>query len=211
MKHATLAAEPRAILGKGVAKLRRAGKLPANIYGHNVQSTAITLDAHDFALLYRHLLPTTVIDLRLDGQTRPVLLSRATVDPRSGLVNHVEFKQVNIHERVHASVSVIGVGKAPAVTQEGGVLLQALDAIEVSALPDELPPSIEVDLSALVDVHAAIYVRDLKLDSSRVQVLTPADEVVFRVTASHAPREEVAEAEVEQPAEAAEIAETSKE
>ncbi len=91
------------------------------------------------------------------------------------------------------------------------MLLQALDAIEVSALPDELPPSIEVDLSALVDVHAAIYVRDLKLDSSRVQVLTPADEVVFRVTASHAPREEVAEAEVEQPAEAVETAETSKE
>jgi large subunit ribosomal protein L25 len=199
MKHATLAAEPRVILGKSVAKLRRAGKLPANIFGHNVQSTAITLDAHDFALLYRHLLATTVIDLRVDGQTRPVLLSRATVDPRSGVVNHVEFKQINVHERVHAAVPVIGIGKAPAVTQEGGVLLQALDAIEVSAMPDELPPSIEVDLSALVDVHAAIYVRDLRVDTSKVQILTPADEVVFRVTASHVHREEA-----EEPAEASE-------
>ena len=69
---------------KGGARLRRAGKLPANIYGHNVESTAITLDAHDFGLLYRHVLPTTIIDLRVDGQTRPVLLAKASASPRTG-------------------------------------------------------------------------------------------------------------------------------
>jgi len=112
MKHANLTAEPRTVLGKKVARLRRSGKLPANIYGRNVPSTAITLDAHDFDLLYRHLLPTTVIDLRVDGQMRPVLLAKADVNPRTGRLVHLEFKQVNLREKVQASVPVVGVGRS---------------------------------------------------------------------------------------------------
>ncbi len=182
MKHASLAAEPRTILGKKVARLRRTGKLPANIYGHNVPSRAITLDAHDFGLLYRHLLPTTIIDLRVDGQAHPVLMDRATADPRSGRLIHVEFKQVNLLEKVHATVPVVGVGTPEPVSAGDALLLQSLDVVTVSALPDELPPSIEVDLSVLVDLHSAIHVRDLSYDRSKIEVLTPADDLVFKLT-----------------------------
>lgn len=196
MKHASLTAEPRAILGKKVARLRRAGKLPANIYGHNVQSTAITLDAHDFGLLYRHLLPTTVIDVRVDGQMRPVLLDTASVDPRSGQIIHVALKQVNLLEKVHATVSVAGVGQSEMMARGDGILLQSLNTVEVSALPDELPPGIEVDLSVLVDFHAAIHVRDLPVDRATVEVLTSPDDLVFKLTPPQV-RDEVSEAQVE--------------
>lgn len=201
MKHANLTAEPRTVLGKKVAHLRRAGLLPANIYGHNVQSTAITLDKHDFELLYRHVLPTTVIDLRVDGQSRPVLLAKASVSPRSGQLLHVEFKQVNLSEKVHATVPVVGVGQSELMARGDAILLQSLSTLNVSALPDELPASIEVDLTPLVDLHAAIHVKDLPIDHARVEVLTPGDELVFKLTAPQV-RDEESEEQV-----AAEVAE----
>ena len=181
MKHANLMAEPRTVLGKKVARLRRAGQLPANIYGHNVPSAAIALDAHDFELLYRHLLSTTVIDLRVDGQMRPVLLAKADVDPRTGRLIHVEFKQVNLSEKVHATVPVVGRGQSELMARGEAILLQSLDAIDVSALPDDLPPDVAVDLSALIDYNAAIHVGDLPIDRSRIEVLTPRDELVFKL------------------------------
>jgi len=202
MKHANLTAEPRTVLGKKVARLRRSGKLPANIYGRNVPSTAITLDTHDFELLYRHLLPTTVIDLRVDGQMRPVLLAKADVNPRTGRFVHIEFKQVNLREKVHASVSVVGVGRSELMARGEAILLQSLDAIEVSALPDDLPPNVEVDLAALIDFGAAIHVGDLPLDHSKIDLLTPRDELVFKLTPPQR-REEELEAEAVEEAEGA--------
>ena len=196
MKHAILAAEHREILGKKVRRLRREGKLPANVYGHAVQSAAVTLDAHEFGLLYRHLLPTTVIDLKLNGQVRPVLMAKASVNPRSGELIHVEFKQVNLTEKVSASVAVVGAGKSDLMAQGDAILLQSLDAVLVSALPDELPSEIEVDLSALVDFSASIHVRDLPIDRSKVEILTSGDDLVFKLTTPQI-REEVAEAPVE--------------
>jgi len=202
MKHADLTAEPRTVLGNKVARLRRSGKLPANIYGRNVPSTAITLDTHDFELLYRHLLPTTVIDLRVDGQMRPVLLAKADVNPRTGQLVHIEFKQVNLREKVHASVSVVGVGRSELMSRGEAILLQSLDAIEVSALPDDLPPNVEVDLAALIDFGAAIHVGDLPLDHSKIDLLTPRDELVFKLTPPQR-REEELEAEAVEEAEGA--------
>jgi len=196
MKHATLEAEPRTVLGKKVGRLRRAGKLPANIYGHNVQSTAITLDAHDFGLLYRHLLPTTVIDINVVGQTRPVLLAKATTSPRSGQPIHIEFKQVNLREKVTATVQIVGVGESEMLARGDAVLLQSLDSLQVSALPDDLPPDVEVDLSALVDFDVAIHVGDLMLDRAKVEVLTPRDELVFKLTPPQM-RDEESEEQVE--------------
>lgn len=182
MKHARFTAEPRTVLGKKVSRLRRDGKLPANIYGHNVDSTAITLDAHEFDLLYRHLLPTTVIDMQVGEQRRPVLLAKAVSSPRSGKLIHVEFKQVNLREKVTATVPIIATGTAPLIESGEGILLQSLDAVQVSALPDDLPGSIEVDLAVLVDYDAAVHVKDLGVDKSKVEILTPGDDLVLKLT-----------------------------
>ena len=64
---ATLAAENRDIIGKKVAQLRRAGRLPAVVYGHGVDSTSISVDAHDFEQLRRHSGPNALVDLSVDG------------------------------------------------------------------------------------------------------------------------------------------------
>ena len=64
----TLAAEHREVTGKAVKKLRSAGQLPAVVYGHGVDSTNVTLDAHEFDLLRKHAGPNALIDLSVDGK-----------------------------------------------------------------------------------------------------------------------------------------------
>jgi large subunit ribosomal protein L25 len=95
---------------------------------------------------------------------------------------HIEFKQVNLREKVQASVPVVGVGRSELMARGEAILLQSLDAVAVSALPDDLPPNVEVDLTALVDFNAAIHVGDLPLDHSKIDLLTPRDELVFKLT-----------------------------
>jgi large subunit ribosomal protein L25 len=125
---------------------------------------------------------------------RPVLLAKADVNPRTGRLVHIEFKQVNLREKVQASVPVVGVGRSELMARGEAILLQSLDAVEVSALPDDLPPNVEVDLAALIDFSAAIHVGDLPLDHSKVDLLTPRDELVFKLTPPQR-REEELEAE----------------
>ena len=65
---ATLAAEHRDVTGKKVAGLRHAGKLPAVVYGHGIDSASVSVDAHDFEQLRRHSGPNALVDLSIDGE-----------------------------------------------------------------------------------------------------------------------------------------------
>jgi large subunit ribosomal protein L25 len=98
-----------------------------------------------------------------------------------------------------ADVPFILVGKAPAVEDLGGILLQGLDSIAVEALPADIPPHIEIDISSLTTFDSSVHVRDLVIDP-KVHVLTEGDSVITSV----APPRKVAEAVVEEEAAAAE-------
>ena len=63
-----LAATSRTIIGKGVAHLRKEGRLPAVVFGHGTESEAVSLDAHEFDLLRRHVGASTLVDLSVDGK-----------------------------------------------------------------------------------------------------------------------------------------------
>ncbi len=206
MPNIVLHAEPRTILGKKVAHLRREGHLPANIYGHNIASTAITVNSATFTKLHGKLASTTLLQLELPGEpARPVLVQRATKDPRSGRFLHVEFYQVNLLEKITASVAIVAVGQPEPVTMGTGLLLQTLETVDVSALPGDLPPQIEVDVTSLHDSHEGIFVRDLPVDRTKIEVKTPEDELVFKIVAPQAASSEDVEAE-EAAGEAAETA-----
>ena len=76
---ATLAAEHRDLVGKKVARLRHAGRLPAVVYGHGIDSNSVSIDAHDFEQLRRHSGPNALVDLSIDGaKAQPV---RPDTDP----------------------------------------------------------------------------------------------------------------------------------
>jgi large subunit ribosomal protein L25 len=206
----TLAAQPREITGKAVKKLRSAGRLPAVVYGHGVDSTNVTIDAHEFDLLRKHVGPNALIDLSVDGKKAdPVLIHDVQIHPVNRRALHADLFLVRMTEELTVDVRLVATGESAAVEQLNGTLLHPTEHIRVKALPDHLPQSIEYSIESLVDFDAAIHVRDLSIPDD-VTLLTDPDEVIAKVQAPRIEVEEepvVAEGEEGAEGEAAEGAE----
>ena len=148
---ATLAAEHRELTGKKVARLRHAGRLPAVVYGHGIDSDSVSVDAHEFEQLRRHTGPNALVDLSIDGKkARPVLVSAVQVHPVNRRTLHVDLFLVRMTEELTVDVPLVAIGDAPAVSNLGGTLLHPSESVRVRALPDHLPQSIEYPVEALV-------------------------------------------------------------
>ena len=199
----TLAASPREIVGKKVAGLRRAGQLPAVVYGHGVASSSVTINAHDFDLLRRKAGPNALVDLSVDGRKPdPVLIHDVQVHPVTHRPLHVDLFLVRMTEELTVDVPLVPTGVSPAIENDGGTLLHAIESVRIKALPDHLPQLIEYSIESLADFDAAIHVRDLAIPSD-VTLLTDPDEIVAKVQAPRVEVEEPTAAEVEAEAAAA--------
>jgi large subunit ribosomal protein L25 len=178
----TLAALPRTELGKATGRLRKAGRIPAVVFGHG-ESVSVSVDAHEFELLRRHAGANALIDLQVAGsRTTPVVINGVQLHRVHRTPLHVDLFRVKMTEDMTVDVAVHPVGESVAVTKEGGTLLHAVDHVRVRARPDHLPKFIEADISALVDFDAVIAVRDLRIPAGATILNDPA-EVIFRVLA----------------------------
>jgi large subunit ribosomal protein L25 len=208
MADLVLTAQPRTVLGKKVAVLRRQGITPANVYGHNVASAAIQADAHDLNLLVRRAGRTALIQLSVEGEREPraVLVRDLQRKPTDGALLHVDFLQVSMREKLTVTVPIQMTGHAPVVDTTNTVVFQNLEHVQVECLPGDIPQHLEADVSVLTDISASLHVRDLMV-SPTVTILTDPDIVVVTVTQKTAQAEveaEEAAAEAEAEAQAAE-------
>ncbi len=186
----TLAAEHRTVTGKAVHRLRKAGSLPAVVYGQGGESDNVTIDAHEFELLRKHSGPNTLVDLAVDGQkARPVLINQVQVHPVTRRPLHADLFLVRMTEELTVDVPLVATGESLAITQLGGTLLHQTETVRVKALPDHLPQSIEYSIESLVDFDAALHVRDLIVPSD-VTLLTDPEEVIAKVQAPRVEAEE---------------------
>ena len=193
----TLAATNRDVLGKRVAHLRRAGQLPAVVFGHGVPSQPLSLDSHEFELLQRRIGQNVLVDLSVDGKKpTPVLVQSVQRDPVYRRMLHVDLFAVRMTEELTVDVPLAMVGESYAVDKLGGTLLHILESVKVKALPDRLPQSIEVQIDGLVDFEATVHVRDLTIPPE-VTLLTDLDEIVARVQQPRIEEEPVVAAEEE--------------
>ena len=207
---------PREVLGKKVSRLRREGVIPANVYGHGLDSVAIQVPKDQLVHVMRTAGRNEIVYLRLDGdEPRPTFLRQVQRNPVTDAILHADFYQISLREKVRMEVAVSLVGTAPAEQTYGGTLLHSLDRISVEGLPTDIPSVIEVDVSGLEEIDAAIHVGELKVPEG-ITVLTDAEQVVAKVAP---PQVEKVEEEVEAVAaegeapegEAAEAAEESRE
>jgi large subunit ribosomal protein L25 len=180
MKRPILQAEERKVLGKQVKKLRREGLLPANVYGRNLSSIALQVKFADFDAVFKEVGETGLVDLQVNGQTKPVLVKNLQMNYQNRTPLHVDFYQVNLKEKVKTMVPVVLVGEAKAVTDNVGMLLQTLSEVEVEALPDRLPENVEVPVEHLAALDEQITVEDLKA-AEGVTILTDPSQVVAKI------------------------------
>jgi len=180
---ATLSAEHREVIGKKVALMRQAGRLPAVVYGHGVDSNPISIDAHDFELLRRRSGPNALVDLSIDGdKARPVIVQTIQVHPVNRRTLHVDLFVVRMTEELTVDVPLTATDESTAVSLHGGTLLHPIESVRVRALPDHLPQSIEYSIASLTDFDMTIHVRDLVVPVD-VTLLTDGDEIIARVQA----------------------------
>ncbi len=198
MDKVVLKATKRDVSGKQVNALRRAGKLPAVIYGRRTEPVNISLDSHEAGLALSKVGSSSLITVEVDGTEYPVLVRERQRDYIKNRLIHVDFLAVSLTEKIRAEVRIELTGVSLAVKDFDAVLVTGLHTLTVECLPADLPDHVTVDIAPLVKVGDSIHVRDVSL-GDKVQVLDDPDEMIVNAT--------YAKVEVEAPtAEAAEAA-----
>lgn len=178
-----IVASSRQVLGKQVDKLRKAGKIPAVLYGHNIASLPLELDRKQAAELYAKSGENTLVELSIDGQSpKTVLVHDTQHHYLKGDLEHVDFYEVKMTEKIRARIPLVFKGEAKAVKDLGGVLVKNLTELEVESLPADLPAAFEVDISKLNSFEDAVLVADIAVDSQKVKVLAKPEEILAKVT-----------------------------
>ena len=181
----TLAAEHREVTGKAVNRLRKAGLLPAVVYGHGVDSTNLTVDAHEFDLLRKHVGPNALIDLSVDGKKADPGPHPGRPDPPGQPPPAARGPVPRPHDRgADGRRAARGDRRCrmPSI-QLNGTLLHPTESVRVRALPDHLPQSIEYSVESLVDFDVASTCSDLTIPSD-VTLLNDPDEIIAKVQAA---------------------------
>jgi large subunit ribosomal protein L25 len=181
MDQMILKAEPRSVTGKKVGRLRRAGLLPAVVYGPDSQPVAIQLNAREATRVIRRIVGTQLVELVVDGQSREVLVHELQRDPIRGDYLHVDFYAPDMSRPFRVAIPILLTGSSFAVTGHSGVLVRGITDLAIECLPSDLIPSISVDIGAIKEIGQAIFVRDVQVPDT-VKVLSDPDEMVARVT-----------------------------
>ena len=209
MEKVVLKATKRDVLGKKVGALRRQGKLPAVLYGHRIETTAIMLDAHEGAQTLSRLTSSSLVTIDLDGKEYLALVKEKQRDFIKNRLLHLDFQVVSLTEKMSAKVGIELTGTAPAVKDFNAVIHTVLTEMEVECMPQDLPERIVVDISGLAEIGDGVRVRDVVL-SDKVEILDDPEEIIV-VAAATRKEKIIEEAPVEEEAAPEEIERGKKE
>jgi len=188
--------EPRTVVGKTVARLRRSGVLPASIYGRGLESVAVQLPyvvARDLMNSHGY---NSLINLQVEGEgkTRPVVVKQVAQNPVTRELWHLDFYQVDLSRKISGPVTVHFTGESPAVNDMNGVLVIHADTVVVEALPADMPESLEVSLESLAEFDTYLFAKDIKTGAG-VEIMSDPEFMLAAVTRPRIASEAEEEAE----------------
>ena len=164
----TLNAQKRDDKGKGAArKLRQQGRVPAVLYGRELDSVHLSVDAHEVEHLFHSIsVDNTIVKLAVDGDSEPyeTLILEIQTHPWRASLLHIDFLRIQKGVAVDVDVPLRLLGVPLGVKSEGGVLEQVIHDIPVRCIPSKIPAAIEVDVSEL-NLNEALHVSDIALEA----------------------------------------------
>jgi len=175
---------------------REAGMVPAVMYGAKEDTTPISVSGKEFGKALKEAGESTVITLDTPKGKKSALIHDVQFDPIKSTPLHADFYIIEEGKEVEVDTPLEFVGVSPAVKELGGTLVKVLHELSIKGMPAKLPHSIEVDISALVDIESHISAKDITLPEG-ITLMNSADEIIASIS--------VAKEEAEEPTEEADI------
>jgi large subunit ribosomal protein L25 len=174
-----ITAEPRTEFGKGGARrTRRAGNVPAVLYGHGTDPRHISLPTRAFESALRTDGANVLLELELGDGTELALPKSIQRDPVRGIIEHIDLILVRRGERMNVEIVINIVGEVV----PGGLLDQSLTTLAVTAEATNIPSSVDVSVEGLA-VGASVHAGDIELPTG-VEISGEADQVVIHIVAA---------------------------
>ncbi len=197
MSDLKLDAQPRTLTGRKVRQLRSQGLVPVVVYGKRQKPMNLQVQARSLERVLHQGGTSQLVQVQVEGgESLNVLIREVQRHPVNHQYLHADFYAVNMAEKQQVEVPVVAVGR-PESLATGLMMLQALDSVEVEALPADIPASIEVDVTGLA-LDEPITVADLPRLPG-VEYLHDPEEVVFTMITTRVEEEEEVVEEAAEP------------
>ncbi|HNW71716.1 MAG TPA: 50S ribosomal protein L25 [Candidatus Paceibacterota bacterium] len=171
--------------------LRKAGELPAVLYGAGTESTPITVSLVEFKKVWHKAGESSTVKITAGKTVVDTLIHEVQQDPVSDEPIHVDFLVIDMNKKIKVEVPLEFIGESSVVKSGLGTLVKVLYEVEVEALPKDLPHVFNIDISKLVELNSQILVSDIVLPKG-VTMITKETEVIAAVTEQKEEKEEVA-------------------
>lgn len=162
-----------------ITKLKKSGAIPGVVYGYQMESTPISLDARVFAKVLADMGSNSVFQLEVDGKKVNAVLTEVQRCALKGHIKHVDFKSINMSEALEVDVPITVVGDAIGIAQ-GGFLMQPNREVRIKVSPANIPETIEVDVSN-VAIGTSLYVSDIR-NKFPFEILNEDDYTIVTIT-----------------------------
>jgi large subunit ribosomal protein L25 len=183
--------------------LRRAGRIPAILYGRNTDPVMLSVSANDMETIFKDgSVGQSIINLNIDSgkKTHPSMIKELQTDPLSQDLLHIDFYEISMDRKLKVNVPVSTTGKSVGV-EMGGMLQIIRRELEVYCLPNAIPQEIVIDITDL-DIGNSVHVEDINLEGD-VEIPHDVDFTILTILSpKKAEEEEIGEEEGEEVAEA---------
>ena len=160
----TLKLDEREAHGKKVRALRRQGLTPGVVYGPGMNPVSVQADSVTISKVYHTAGKHAPVHLTIGAKKRIAMIKDADISPVKNTIAHISFHAVKANEPVEAEVPIRLVGEGESEAEKAGlIILQNIEALEVKALPMDLPDALELDITGLKEAGEKLTIADVKI------------------------------------------------
>ncbi len=164
MQNMSLKLEKRTVNGKQVFKLRDEGQVPSVVYGGSAEPISTQSPIVETTKVAHEAGKHSPIDITIDGKKKLAIIKSIDYDPVKHVLRHVAFHTIKQNETITTEVPVVLVGLGESAAERAGlVILQAIEHLEIKALPAKLPEALEISVADLATDEDRLTVGDIKL------------------------------------------------
>lgn len=173
--------------------VKKAGFIPAVIYGAGKEATSLKVKAQDFKKVFAAAGESTLINLVIGGKEPvKVIVKAIQKDVIKDDVVHVDFYAINMNNKIEVEIPLNFIGESKAVKELGGTLLKNMETVHVRCLPGDLVDHLDVDLSILEDFSTSIRVSDIQLPET-IEAINQETQTVATVDMPRSAKQEAGE------------------